>query len=134
MKPTWKIVLAIIITAVLVGGGMYYFNGVTKMSTTETKTFMDYYTGRDQFLNNSMSKTPAELGLKEIAKIEIACPEDADGPCGGSLEVVSASVLGMGNQEFYLAEEGGAGYSYYGPFMDDLQRIVSESQSIKSLK
>jgi hypothetical protein len=134
MNQTWKIVLVVIITAVLVGGGMYYFNGVTKMSTTETKTFMEYYTERDQFLNNSMSKAPAELGLKEIVKVEIACPEDADGPCGGFLEIVSASILGSGNQEFYLAEEGGAGYSYYGPFTDDLQRIVSESQAIKSLK
>ena len=144
----WPVVTAIIITAVIVGGGMYYFNKTTKTEepvvittpvetttpTVSTKTFVDYYTTRDQFLDSSMRKTPTELDLKEIAKIEIACPENADGPCGGFLEIVSSSTLGSGNQEFYLAQEGGAGYSYYGPFTDDLNRIVNEAKQSEPLK
>jgi len=146
------VVLAIIITAVVVGGGVYYFQQKpteTNQPTVETpkvetpktvttpapqKSLVAYYETRDQFLNNSMRKKPEELGFKEVAKVKVACPENADGPCGFDLLILSKESVSSGVQEFYLAQEGGAGYSYYGPFSDDLKRIVDESKTIESLK
>ncbi|PIR55108.1 hypothetical protein COU74_02915 [Candidatus Peregrinibacteria bacterium CG10_big_fil_rev_8_21_14_0_10_36_19] len=153
------VVLAVIITAVLVGGGVYYYF----QSTTETeqpvavesidevetpiikttpapqKSLVEYYETRVDAetlgeSNSFLMKTPDELGLKEIAKVKIACPENADGPCGGDLLILSQESLHSGNQEFYFAQAGGAGYTYYGPFSDDLKRLVEESKTIDLLK
>jgi len=136
------VVLAVIITAVVVGVGVYYF----QKNTTETvqpaiettpapqKSLVEYYETRDQHLDGSMMKAPEELGFKELATVRVACPEDADGPCGFDLLILSKESLHSGQQEFYLAQAGGAGYSYYGPFTDDLERIVDESEKIESLK
>lgn len=146
------VVLAIIITAVVVGGGVYYFQQkttetnqptveTTKVETPKTittpapqKSLVAYYETRYQFLNNSMRKNPEELGFKEVAKVKVACPKNADGPCGFDLLILSKESVNSGIQEFYLAQAGGAGYSYYGPFSDDLKRIVDESKTIESLK
>lgn len=146
------VVLAIVITAVVVGSGVYYFQQNTakidqptvkktdvttpKVATTPApkKSLVEYYKTRDQFLNGGMMKNPEILGFKEVAKVKIVCPENADGPCGGDLFILSKDALHSGSQEFYLAQAGGAGYSYYGPFSDDLQRIVNESKTIDSLK
>lgn len=154
-----EVILAVIITAVLVGGGVYYF----LKSTTETeppvvvestdevetpvvettpapqKSLVKYYETRVDVEtlgeNNSfLMKTPDELGFKEIAKVKITCPENADGPCGGDLLILSQESLHSGNQEFYFAQAGGAGYTYYGPFSDDLERLVEESKTFDSLK
>ena len=153
------VVLAVIITAVVVGGGVYYFQ---KSTTTETKqpvvestveietpivettqalqkSLVEYYETRvdSETLgeNNAfLMKSPEELGFKEIAKVKIACPENADGPCGGDLLILSQEPLHSGDQEFYFAQAGGAGYTYYGPFSDDLERLVEESKTIDSLK
>jgi len=147
-----SVVLAIVITAIVVGGGVYYFQQNTTKTdqptakTTEVttpkvvttpapqKSLIEYYKTRDQFLNSGMMKNPEALGFKEVGKAKVACPENADGPCGFDLLILSKDTLHSGNQEFYLAQAGGAGYSYYGPFSDDLQRIVNESKTIESLK
>jgi hypothetical protein len=145
------VVLAIIITAVVAGGGAYYFQKsitekpaaesanemetpVAKTTPVPQKSLAGYYKTRNQYLDSSMMKTPEESGFKELATVKIACPEDADGPCGFDLLILSKESLRSGEQEFYLAQAGGAGYSYYGPFTDDLERIVDESQTIESLK
>lgn len=152
------VVLAVIITAVVAGGGVYYFQKSTtepEQFTVETtseaektvvetapapeKSLVEYYETRVNFStlgeNNSfLMKTPEELGFKEIAKVKIACPENADGPCGGDLLILSQESLHSGNQEFYFGHAGGAGYTYYGPFLDDLERLVEESKTIESLK
>ena len=152
------VVLAVIITAVVVGVGIYYFQQNTSKteqpvveSTNEVETpvavttpapqksLVKYYETRvdSETLgekNGFLMKTPEELGFKEIAKVKIACPENADGPCGGDLLILSQESLHSGDQKFYFAQEGGAGYTYYGPFSDDLKRLVEESKTIDSLK
>ncbi len=154
----WAVVLAVIITAVVVGGGVYYFQQNTSKtkqpvveSTNEVepsvavttpapqKSLVEYYETRvdSQTLGENKSflmKDPDELGFKEIATVKVACPEDADGPCGFDLLIISKESLHSGRQEFYLAQAGGAGYTYYGPFSDDLKRLVEESKTIDSLK
>ena len=141
MSPVGSIVLTILITAAVVGSGAYYFEkrmeepvqAIIETTQASEKSFVEYYTTRDQFLNNTLTKKPEELGFIEMAKVKIACPENADGPCGGDLLVLSKESARSDNQEFYLAQAGGTGYSYYGPFTDDLQRIINESKTIHSL-
>ncbi|EKD33355.1 MAG: hypothetical protein ACD_76C00044G0022 [uncultured bacterium] len=148
---TVSVVLAIVITAIVVGGGVYYWQ--TKNSAVETvilpyngspgpsdptpatqKSLEEYFATRDQFRNDGITKDPSELGLKELANIAVTCPDSAGTPCGGNLLILSKDSLHSGSQEFYLAFTMGTGYMYYGPFMDDLQRIVNESKTIKSLE
>ncbi|MBD3311433.1 MAG: hypothetical protein GF349_02980 [Candidatus Magasanikbacteria bacterium] len=151
------LILAVIITAIVVGTGVYYFlnksnepnkpvyENKNEVETTTANTYqtsqkslIDYYETRvDRETlgenDNFLMKTPDELGFKEIAKIKIECPENPDGPCGGNLLILSQKSLHSGIQEFYFAQAGGAGYTYYGPFFDDLERLVEESKSIESL-
>jgi hypothetical protein len=150
------IVLAIIITAVIVSGAYYLY--ITPIATVEgpktaietpavattlstQKSLVEYFATREQFINSGMpkdnkgmNKEPEVLGFKELATIEVICPDSAGTPCSGGLLILSKDLLHSGNQEFYLAFTMGTGYVYYGPFTDDLQRIVNESKSIDSLK
>jgi len=128
---TVSVVLAIIITAVVVGGGVYYFQ---RNTTAPQTTVEEYFETRDQFLNSEMTKDPDALGFKELANLAVTCPDSLGTPCGGNLLILSKDSLHSGNQEFYLAFTMGTGYLYYGPFTDDLQRIVDESKAIKSLE
>ena len=108
----------------------------TSVPATAEKSFVEYYQTKDQYFNKGMvMKKPEELGLKEIAKVTVACPfENPDGPCGYDLLIFSKEAPHAGTQEFYLGSVGGAGYGYWGPFTDDLTRLVEESKAIDSLK
>jgi hypothetical protein len=112
------------------------------------KSLVDYYENRIQFRANkdhfvSMGMmdaselqipAPKDLGLQEVGQIEIACPvAEPDGICGGTLLILSKEPVKSGNQEFYLSIPGGAGYDYYGPYVDDLQRLVNESKTLGSI-
>lgn len=132
-----SVVLAIVITAVVMGGGAYYFqkSTTTPQATVETSTSLkEYFATRDQFLNSEMTKDPEVLGFKELANVAVTCPDSLGTPCGGNLLILSKDSIHSGNQEFYLAFTMGTGYKYYGPFTDDLQKIVDESKTIKSLE
>ncbi len=135
-----SVVIAIIIAVVVLGGGAYYFqkNASAPQVTVETpatqKSLEEYFATRDQFLNSEMTKDPSELGFKELANVAVTCPDSLGTPCAGNLLVLSKDSIQSGNQEFYLAFTMGTGYKYYGPFTDDLQKIVDESKSIKSLE
>ncbi len=142
-----SVVLAIIITAVVVGGGVYYFQKSTPetpqatvenpavVTTTATqKSLEEYFATRDQFLNSEMTKDPDLLGFKELANVVVTCADSLGTPCEGNLLVLSKDSIQSGMQEFYLAFTMGTGYMYYGPFTDDLQEIVDESKTIKSLE
>ncbi len=137
------LVILVIIVTLIIGGVFYFQNGIKTKPSINTsisqKSLIEYYKTRVNYetlgTNNSfLMKAPDELGLNEIASIKIACPENADGPCGGELLILSPELLHAGNQEFYLAQEGGAGYTYYGPFLDNLEKLVIESKVIDSLK
>lgn len=137
------IVILVIIVVIIIGGIFYFQNNTKTTKPTDTsisqKSLVEYYETRINYetlgINNAfLMKAPDELGLNEITSIKIACPENADGPCGGELLILSPELLHAGNQEFYLAQEGGAGYTYYGPFLDNLENLVIESQVIDSLK
>jgi len=155
---TCPVFLAIIITAVVVGGGAYYFLGMQDddpvvettpqvetpdVETPEVvavpeseKSLSEYFETRMENASTDadfLMKSPEELEFNELAVVEIECPEDADGPCGGDLLILSKEPLTSGDQEFYFAHEGGAGYTYYGPFTDDLEAIVAESTTIDAL-
>lgn len=104
-------------------------------------TFIKYFTTREKFLNEKMlkdskgiNKEPKALGFKEFATISVTCPDSAGTPCEGNLLILAKDSPHSGTQEFYLGFTMGTGYQYYGPFTDDLQRIISESKTIKSLK
>lgn len=125
------IVLAIIITAVVVGGGVYYSQ---RSTNAPQATLQEYFATRDQFINSEMTQDPDALGFEELANIAVTCPDSAGTPCGGNLLILSKDPIHSGNQEFYLAFTMGTGYTYFGPFTDDLQRIVDESKSIQSLE
>lgn len=100
-----------------------------------TKSLVDYYKMKDQFKNDSMKEKPNKYGLTEVAKVKTACSINFDGPCGFDLLILSKqAIVEDGIQEFYLAMPGGAYYTYYGPFTDNLKTIVEESVEIESLK
>lgn len=138
------VIIAVIVTAVVVGGGMYYFQknalrgeqgSVKNLEVnvpTSDKSLVEYYKSR-QDSSSSLKGKPSALGFQEVGKVKIACPKDADGPCGGDLLIVSKSAVQSGSQEFYLAQEGGAGYDYFGPFNDNLTRLVNESKTTDSI-
>ena len=143
------IILTVVITALVVGGGVYYLepesapailveenDTIEKEERTPEMSLLEYYkTRRDSEIGyNDMHGTPEEMGFQEIARVEVACLENADGPCGFDLIILSEDSLHAGDQEFYLSEEGGVGYTYYGSFTDDLERIVDEANTIESLK
>lgn len=54
------------------------------------------------------------------------CTEDADGPCGQNLGVYAEEDVQEGNQEFYFGTTAGGPMGYYGPFNDDLRRLIFE--------
>ncbi|MBT3864818.1 hypothetical protein HOE67_00550 [Candidatus Peregrinibacteria bacterium] len=124
-----KFIITIMTTAIIVaGGGYYYFEYEADVEEKPTETTLEQYIEtKDEFLNSSMRGDPADLGLGQISAIETECPEDADGPCGADILILSAEEFGPDVQEFYLAEEGGAGYSYYGPFTDDLSELIENA-------
>ncbi len=106
---------------------------------TSEKSFTEYYETRFEHEtlganNEFLMKTPEELGFNELKSVKVTCPEEMDGPCGGDLLILSKEALKPGEQEFYFAQAGGAGYTYYGPFTDDLNRIIEESKTIDALK
>lgn len=98
------------------------------------KSLKEYFATRKQFVNSGMVKNPNELGLKELGNVVVTCPDSLGTPCGGNLLILSKNPLNSGNQEFYLAFTMGTGYTYYGLFTDDLQKLVNESKAIKSLE
>lgn len=109
--------------------------------TDSKKSLVNYYLNRAGFLNEKMpkdnsgiNKEPKALGFKELATIPVTCPDSAGTPCEGNLLILAKDSPHAGTQEFYLGFTMGTGYLYYGPFTDDLQRIVSESKTIKSIK
>lgn len=102
--------------------------------TTKQKSLEEYFATRDQFQNSEMVKDPDELGFKKLANVAVTCPDSLGTPCAGNLFILSKNSLTSGTQEFYLGFTMGTGYSYYGPFTDDLKRIVDESNAIKSLE
>ena len=106
----------------------------SQVFTTE-QSFVEYFDTREQFVNSEMPKdSPEVLGLIELAVIEVTCSDSAGTPCEGNLLILSEDPIHSGEQEFYMAFTMGTGYVYYGPFLDDLQRILNESESIDSLK
>ena len=106
--------------------------------TNSHKSLVGYYellsSSTTPIVKDFVEKTPEEIGLKEVATIKTSCPPNPDGPCGFGLIILSKNVIQSGNQEFYLATPGGAGYTYYGPFTDDLQRLTHETTLINSLQ
>ena len=102
------------------------------------KSLVEYYemmsSSTTPLVKDFVEKTPEQIGLKEIFKVKVACPPNPDGPCGSDLVIFSKEDLHPGNQEFYLASAGGAGYTYFGPFNDDLTRLMHEASLIDSLK
>lgn len=101
-----------------------------------TKSLGEYFATREQFQNNGTTLSPFKLGFREFANIAVTCPDSLGTPCGGELFIVSKDpIIHSGNQEFYLVfSMMGSDYQYYGPFTDDLQRIVNESNTTKSLE
>ena len=82
-----------------------------------------------------MKEKPVKYGLTQVANVKTECPINFDGPCGFDLLILSKEDIAEdGMQEFYLAMPGGAYYTYYGPFTDNLKMIVEESNQIESLK
>lgn len=77
-------------------------------------------------------KSPESLKFKEVGKVKTACVED-EGPCGWNIFILTKEAFTSGNHTFYLAQQGGAGYDYFGPFTGDLKRLVAESKIINSL-
>jgi len=111
----------------------------TVTTQAKQKSLVEYYKTMGQYFTLGVNKSfvqkdPEELGFKEIIKVKIACPANPDGPCGGYLLILSKESLHSGTQEFYLSRAGGAGYSYFGPFTDDLERLVEESKTIDALE
>lgn len=65
---------------------------------------------------------------------------DGDGPCGFDAHIYAGADTDLSAtavvtlRAFYIGVEGGAGWDYYGPFLDDVKRIVDDAknQSIDS--
>lgn len=67
------------------------------------------------------------------ASVEIDnCTQETDGPCGGELQLLAAEGV-VGKQTFYLAEPGGAGLTWFGPYTDSIDRIIREMGYVKSI-
>ncbi|MDO8509603.1 MAG: PLD nuclease N-terminal domain-containing protein [bacterium] len=130
---------------VMVGSGVYYFKSKTieasqvkvwtpSRETTQAlqKSVGKYIMTRESFLNKEMIKDPDALGFKKLVTIKMTCPDSAGTPCGFDLLIVSKDSVHPGNQEFYLARTMGFGYTYYGPFTDDLEKIVNDGRKMIS--
>ncbi|HBU28073.1 TPA: hypothetical protein DEB00_03090 [Candidatus Uhrbacteria bacterium] len=95
------------------------------------KSLEGYFVERKAFERSDMTKNPNEYGFKELANVPVTCPDSMGTPCAGNLLVLS---LDYGAQEFYLGFTMGTGYTYYGPFTDDLQKIVDQAKATESLE
>lgn len=141
-----SVVLAIIITVVVAGSGVYYFQkstAETAYTIVETpiavtsqapqKSLEEYFATREgKFLNSGIGKSPSAMGWEELTNVAVSCPDILGTPCNGRLLIVSKDSLHLDNQ-FYLALTLGYGYKYYGPFTDDIRRLINESKAITSL-
>jgi len=128
-----NLAIFIVITASVIALGMYYLQKPPSVMPVTQKTLSEYYSSRNQFVDNSMKQNPEGLGFKEIARVTVACPKNLDKPCATDRLILAMDELHSGDQDFYLAQEGTAGYSYYGPFTDNLKHIIDESNTIAPL-
>ncbi len=98
-------------------------------------SFGEYYKTSSLYFNELASESPKELGFKIITKINVGCHLNEDTPCGHYIFIISKDDLQPENQEFYLAQDKGHyygdGYAYFGPFYDNIERIVNESKEVK---
>lgn len=123
----------------MMGAGCSLISDVVNPDTNNVgESLTEYFNTREQFRNNEMqkntygmnkNKNPDELGFIELASTVVTCPDSAGTPCSGEVLILSKDALHSGDQEFYLAQTAGFGHIYYGPFTDNLQRIVDESKS-----
>lgn len=103
-----------------------------RMDIMEKVSFVEYAMDRQahEILN------PPTSTYSVIATVQIDdCEVDADGPCGGELSLYAPAnwAATTADQIFYLAHPGGAGLDWFGPYKDDLQRIVAEAQFVKKI-
>lgn len=98
------------------------------------KSYTDYYV---EFAKYPISKAEPPIEEPEftnrIVTIPEPCPEDADGPCGFDLYIVTDEnweTAGSKIQTFYFEEQSATIPLYYGPFEDDLSRIIKEIKEL----
>lgn len=98
-------------------------------------SFSEYYKTSSLYFDYPSNKTPEELGYNILNKINVGCKSNENDPCGHYIFIISKTEIQSENQEFYLAQDSGhyygEGYAYYGPFYDNLERILNESKESK---
>jgi len=105
---------------------------IEKAVVTEKVSFIDYAMDRKAHaILNPPTSTFVSISTVQIEDCEI----DTDGPCGGELMIYAPAnwATTTADQIFYLAHPGGAEKDWFGPYKDNLQRIVTESQFVKKI-
>lgn len=90
-----------------------------------------------KFLESGSEGLKKDFGLILVKELSIdTCPPNPDGACGSNFFIFTktSNWNKAGNQEFYLADGGGAPGDVYGPFTDDLQKLYNEIKDIKTVK
>ncbi|MBU0646441.1 hypothetical protein KJ611_03130 [Patescibacteria group bacterium] len=109
---------------------------LTEVHYVEKETFVNYLARRrDHESTTKFNGAPAGFQLIQSIEMNNDCPPEGDGKAGRSTIEVYArpNWSGIeGEQPFYLIETAERTTAVYGPFMDDLQRLMMEAKHIQT--
>ena len=91
------------------------------------KSFQTYFENREKFRIGLPDLKNRILTVKNIID---PCPPEPEGPCGFDLYITADEnweEKGEELQEFYLEDQSATERIFYGPFEDNLMRIVEEA-------
>lgn len=110
---------------------------VDQTANVATTTFKDFFEIKRFESKWIVGKEPFDLlGRGDVILIDTIpdvitpCPKEPDGPCGFDLKIVATDEVNENGdpQTFYFVEQGEAGDQYFGPFKDNLSRIIKEGK------
>lgn len=149
MQQSWKTIIALVITAIVVGGGVYYWqqNKISPMSSTPQSSTIEVKTKTIDDYINTYEKSPITLAdnqLNQLVKVfslgrEKCSPESDEmdyctpevfknNPYISGVSLLSDAEWSDGKDHEFYFEFGIEGPPlHYGPFRDDVLRLKQEA-------
>lgn len=112
--------ITIIITAIIAGGGVYLWHN------TNTTSFLEYW----NIKGYGNQKIPSDFITITSVFYDSCRNNQTDGGCEHEIFILGKKDWEIQKriQPFYFMENWQDGPHYFGPFLDDLKRIIGEAK------